>query len=273
MKNKATILFAALSLVLTVILLLQNLGVLGLLSKGGTGGSSTQRLEGNGYDSAEEALEAYIEAIRNGDVPAMLSTFAIETYIDSYDTKASLLRTGAWLPPINSEGTYEIIGSDYERQLRLFARQASIVRKVYEQLITYSAFFVEDSNSYNGLEPITFHTEEDVERFLNAYRKSSFGKALTEIKLEEFIKPEQLSEPYGSEAHLKNMKQLGNICGCDEYKSVAARITLNGESWLLTMDCGSYHGRWYNISLPGTLATLLGANVQQYGLIPYFQIQ
>ena len=36
-------------------------------------------LEGPGYDSPEEAVTAYLEAMKNGDARGMLSTFAIET--------------------------------------------------------------------------------------------------------------------------------------------------------------------------------------------------
>ena len=40
------------------------------------------RFEGEGYESPEEAVAAYLEAMRNGDVAGMLSTFAIETYVE-----------------------------------------------------------------------------------------------------------------------------------------------------------------------------------------------
>ncbi|MCI8504997.1 MAG: zinc ribbon domain-containing protein [Lachnospiraceae bacterium] len=269
-KGSATVCFALLSLILAVVLVLQNLGIIGLI--GETDRSSARmRMEGAGYASAEEAVEAYINALKQGDVPAALSTFAIETYVDSYDTQAGLFYTGAWLPAVSSDGTYELLGSDYERQLRCFSRQASITQKLYGQLINYSAYFQEEKiflNNENGT-PVAFREEEDVKEFLRVYRESSFGKALAEMELKDFVDPKDLCEAYGSEAHLKNMSERGQLFGCDEYKSVAARISLNGETWLLTMDCICYGGRWYNLSQSSVLSNMLGASVYLYGLIPY----
>ncbi len=49
---------------------------------------NTGSYEGAGYATPEEAVQAYITARQAGDVSAMLSTFAIETYVDSYDAEA-----------------------------------------------------------------------------------------------------------------------------------------------------------------------------------------
>ncbi len=270
-KKQAAIGFAVLSLVLAAILILQNLGIVGLVA--GSSGSRSGALEGKGYASAEEAVEAYVEALKRGDVPAILSTFAIETYIDNYDTEAGLSRIGAWIPAALSDSAYQLIGSDYERQLMLYSRQASISHGLYRQLLTYSAFLSDMIDSFDLGGPITFEDEENIEEFLRIYRKSPFGKLLAEMEIEEFVDPKDLNEAYGSEANLKNMREQGKIFGCEEYKSVAARVSLNGESWLLTMDCARYNGRWYNLTPSGTLSVLLDANFYQYGLLPYSAVE
>lgn len=263
-----TVLLAVLSAILAVILILQNSGVVGLVA-----GKGTARLEGKGYASAEKAVEAYVKAMKQGDVPAMLSTFAIESYIDSYDTEAGLFRLRAWIPTALSDGTYRLVGNDYERQLRIHSRQASISQRLYGQLLTCSAFLSDDLDSFDPGMAITFENEKDVREFLRVYRESSFGKALTEMKIEKFVDPKDLNEAYGSEANLKNMAERSQIFGCEGYKSVAALVTLDGEEWLLTMDCANYNGRWYNLTPSGTLSTLLGADAHYYGLFPYAAIE
>lgn len=273
-KNRAAFLWAAAAAALAVLLLLQNLGLVGLIAGSGTKNHENKssvraQVEGAGYDSAEEAVEAYIDALCEGDVAAMLSTFAVETYIDSYDTKAGLSFVGAWLPATVSDGSYEIIGSDYERQLRCLERQAYLSQRLHGQLLTYSAFFGNGIDSFDIGAPVPFEKESDVEAFLDAYRESAFGKMLPEMKLTGFADPAALSEPYGSEANQKHLQKRRDILGCDEYKSIAARVALNGEDWLLTMDCASYQGRWYNINPAGNLANLLGILVEQWGLTPW----
>ena len=53
-------------------------------------GTETGAIEGPGFDSPEEAVSAYLEALKNGDAAGMLSTFAIETYVAEMDAQAYL---------------------------------------------------------------------------------------------------------------------------------------------------------------------------------------
>ena len=46
------------------------------------------KVEGPGYTSAEEAARAYAEALKAGDLNAMLSTFAVESYVEHFDMAA-----------------------------------------------------------------------------------------------------------------------------------------------------------------------------------------
>ena len=45
----------------------------------------SRKVEGNGYNSPEEALLAYAEALKTGNVDNILSTFAVETYVERFD--------------------------------------------------------------------------------------------------------------------------------------------------------------------------------------------
>ena len=270
-KGKPTVLLAALSAILAVVLALQNLGIVGLIAGNGSG-----RMEGKGCASAEEAVAAYIEAMRQGDIPAMVSTFAVESYADHLDTEAQLNRIGVFFPNDRSQKIYELTGSVYERQLRYCARQAQITEGLHSQLIFCTAYFEKELDVLENA-GVSFYDKDDpeeaIEEFLDIFRTDSFGKALSEIKLEEFIDPEDLEKVYASENVQNEMNKRRKIYGCNEYKSVAALVTLDGEEWLLTMDCGSYNGRWYNISLNSTISTMLGFDSGVYGLAPYSEIQ
>ena len=48
------------------------------------------RYEGDGYATADEAAVAYANAFARGDVMGMLSTFAVESYVDHFDSEAYL---------------------------------------------------------------------------------------------------------------------------------------------------------------------------------------
>ena len=50
--------------------------------------------EGAGFSSPEEAVEAYLEYMNQGDIQGMLSCFAIESYVEHMDPEAYLTYIG-----------------------------------------------------------------------------------------------------------------------------------------------------------------------------------
>ena len=265
-KGKSTVLLTVLCAILAVVLVLQNLGLVGLVA-----GKGTLRIEGKGYASAEDAVTAYIDALRQGDVPAMISTFAVESYVDHVDTNA-WVDTYGHLSLVAGDRVYELTGSNYERQLRYCARQNAITASLHTQLLYCTAYMENELEICEDKAFITFLDEEDpeeaLEEFLDIFRADSFGKTLSKIELKGFIDPEELDDFYGSESYKDSMKRFCKAYGCDEYKSVAVFVMLDGEEWLLTMNCGSYDGRWYNVSPSSWYGGLFAG-----GLSPYSEIR
>lgn len=69
----------ATAIILFVAFILMNTaGVIQLIQKKAT-------FESPGYSTPEKAVTAYAEALKNMDMPGMVSTFAIESYVDNYD--------------------------------------------------------------------------------------------------------------------------------------------------------------------------------------------
>ena len=62
------------------------------------------KCEGAGFDSPDDAVQSYIDALNAGDVPAMLSTFAIETYVDNMDAVEAIDR----IRSVNTAGYYTV---------------------------------------------------------------------------------------------------------------------------------------------------------------------
>lgn len=270
-KGKSTILLAVLSVILAVVLVLQNLGLIGLVT-----GKGTLRIEGKGYASAEEAVTAYINALRQGDVPAMVSTFAVESYVDHVDTNAWVDTYGC-LSLVTGDRVYELTGSDYERQLRYCARQNAITERLHTQLLYCTAYMENELEIFEATNFITFYNEDNpeeaLEEFLDIFRADSFGKTLSKIELKKFIDPEDLDDFYNFEGNQDMMERFRKAYGCDEYKSVAVLVMLDGDEWLLTMDCGSYDGRWYNVEPYSQIARMLYGNTFSGGLLPYSEVR
>ena len=47
--------------------------------------NSSEKIEGSGYDTAEDAVEAYVNYLKEGNLNGAFSTFAVEYYVDNYD--------------------------------------------------------------------------------------------------------------------------------------------------------------------------------------------
>lgn len=268
-KNKVTIFFIAVSVILAVALVLQNFGVIGLITNCGRNSSSLKQMEGNGYDSPEKAVEAYINALQQGDVSAMLSTFAIETYADNIDTYQRLSGLTAWSYYYSKDGSFEITDSDYGRELQYFLRQSDIAQKCYSQYLYCSSFYQEEFDSSLLNSTIYFKDEREIEEFLDAYHENA--EIMSEIELIEFIEPKDLEEDY-DEILQKYQKHWKKAYGWDDYQCVAACVNINGEKWLLTMDCACYNGHWYNLSLTSFLNSILGMDIRCSGMIPYSMV-
>ena len=84
------------------------------------------RLEREGYESPEEAVVAYLEALKKGDVEGMLATFAIETYVSEMDAQADLARMGSFQP---GYGMRQPLGGEYQRQVAVAARYGQLAEE------------------------------------------------------------------------------------------------------------------------------------------------
>ena len=108
------------------------------------------RLEGNGYDSPEDAVLAYIEALNRGDVGGMLSTFALESYVEHADPSVQINVRGFFL-------THDLLSipcpDDYSRSLVLHARYGSLATSLLQSVVECAA-------KLDG-RPISFETSKD----------------------------------------------------------------------------------------------------------------
>ena len=226
--------------------------------------SSERKLEGDGYSSPEESVEAYINALKNGDVDAAVSTFVIESYVDKFETRAFLERLGSWSAKTGWGRGTKITGDSYEHQLLIQGRAADITQNLYTQYVTYSGFFYDDT-------VIPLFEENSVDEFLDAYQGEGFTSSMATMKLKEFVNPSSLTEVYETFMET-NFQSSTAYFGFDEYQYIAACIEINGEDWLLAMTCCKDGDKWYNLEQGGDLGSLLAIPSSSAGLIPYSEL-
>ena len=216
--------------------------------------------EGPGYDSPEEAVTAYLEAMKDGDARGMLSTFAIETYVAEMDAQAELERIGSFQ---TSYGMYLPLGGDYQRQVAVAARYGQLVESLAYQWTLYS--WPEGYEEFDGT-PVILREDGAVEAFLTGLAENDAAARWQEMEVVGFVEPELMSTQYSDGAESRARQAASH--GCDEIVSVVAKLDIGGEEWYQCMDVACYGGKWYNLSFVGYIGHLLGLSYPTAGLFP-----
>ena len=218
-------------------------------------------LEGPGYDSPEEAVTAYLEAMKNGDARGMLSTFAIETYVAEMDAQAYLERLGVFSPTNVSLP----LGGDYQRQAAVAMRYGQLAESLAYQWTLYS--WPEGYEEFDGT-PVILREDGAVEAFLAGLAENDAAARWQGMEVVGFVEPVELSDMYLNESNQRNIARQAASYGYDELVTVAVKLDIGGEEWYQCMDVARYGGKWYNLSFSGNIGLLLGLSVYSGGLAP-----
>lgn len=254
-------------------------------------------IKGPGFDTPEDAAEAYLTALRDQDIDAMISCFAVESYADHYDFEYMTERINAYyyswdMPYPNT--------SEYNRMLNIEGRRGGIVKQIMIQYMYYNApealnngaqVYYEDRGALSDfIDDFGDATQEYVFSDLNVIAAlSSEGlsddpkdalDALLE-KLPEDVRDELTDEVpedeieymlglYLSEENQTNLARQVKAFGAkiDDVASVAIIFEGSGDTWLFCPQAIRYDGKWYLQLLQCNVANLAGMNNYTGGIAP-----
>lgn len=212
--------------------------------------------EGSGYDSPEDAVMAYIEALNRGDVDDMIATFAMESFADHCDTDAYLLR----MQQINPTAIYGVpVNGAYSRSLLINARRAQLSNALMQQYMEVSAAL----NGYVVDLKDGASRAEMEGRFENSAANAWEGR----VQFVQWINPGLLDEKMANAMNLTNSALQTAYYGADDIDWKIAHLTLNGAQALLLMQCVKYGDRWYNAELSGMPGMILGLPYNSAGMV------
>lgn len=218
--------------------------------------SAETRHEGTGYDTPEDAVLAYVEALNRGDVDDMLATFALESFADHCDPDAFLVRMRAFNPA--TIGGVPVNGA-YARSLLVNARYAQIANVLMQQYMEISAALegmmvpLEDSEARAEMEA----------RFANSPLNAWAGNA----QFVNWINPALVEEKIALPMNLANSTLQTAYYGADDIDWKVAHLTLGGAQAVLFMQCVKYGDRWYNGELSGLPGAILGLPFNSAGMV------
>ena len=241
-------------------------------------GRTDYTLECEGFDSPEDAVLAYLDAMREGDVNGMISTFAIETLVDNLDIAEYHERAASF----NMNSSYPIRADDaYTRAILLLRRQTELNNQLMRQYFYFNA----DNEAFFDGAPIPFTEHKEISDYATANQlfndlmhpdwmdtlaDMTYGrKALTEDRLDSFLLDNFGRSIASLEASIQAYTSGSHkaVYGYDDYSSVAIEVRLDGNNYCLFMDVACYDGKWYNFQQGGMLASITGCSTFEFGLV------
>ena len=209
------------------------------------------KVEGRGYGSPEEAVLAYAEALRAGDVKKILKTFAIETYVDNYDLEERVERLSAY----NKAGELlPLMGDSYSRDVALIERQAAITRNLKYLYMGVALDWDEET-----LILLRESSYADAGELVDDLALDDWSDILADMDFDDdFVYLDDILEEGPAERSEEVLKENRKTYGCEKIETLALEIELDGEDMYLCMDVACYDGKWYCLTQGGMIGSLMG---------------
>lgn len=226
------------------------------------GESAVPRREGAGYDSPEEALAAWLEAIRDGDSTRAVSCYAIESLMDHLTM--DVIRQGRGLPFLATETAFCISVPD---PLYRDANVSMRVHACYSAVLQAMRALRADGESWS--------LESELVLLYNYYYPEDRVNALLDelpmdisdlAKLDNFVPREELPD-VDPDAVERQTALIAACYGAEDAAPVSMGFTSARGPGTVTTYAIEYAGRWY---LFWPSRDLVGTNI---GLSGYTGIQ
>ena len=219
------------------------------------------QIEGEGYETPEEAAAAYISGLINADVSEMLSACAVESFVNNYDLSKQVERLKA-LQAFEMGTSYLPSQGKLADAINLEVRRANLMQTIKFQYLTLVG------SATDGM-MVSLKDYDSADALIGAM----IGPENLDITFDgTFIPPIVVTDKYYTFMVQKNLCTNAAADNAEKIDPVAALIKVNGSTWLLTLQAEKFDGRWY-ISTGNILMAILGLDMYSGGLIPLSEAQ
>ena len=225
--------------------------------------SPSGKIEGSGYKTPEDAVLAYAKALKSANVSKILSTFAVETYVENYDLEAQVKDYNNYSLALNPK--FSSVDS-FTTDLNLLSRQQIIANNL--TLLCLFSCLGEDSDVVQGRN-IRFDGDpyNDPDDLFDDMDFESWSEILSEMEFDDdFVYMDDLVDEDNIGTFEDRLDQQCDYYGCDEIVPMGLELELNGEDCILFVDVACYDGKWFILRQGGMLATWQGCSVYAAGL-------
>ena len=189
----------------------------------------SHKWEGDGFDSPEDAVKAYLDGLRDKDLSLMISTFAIY----KYDLEAYLNTIPLYSPGVTNLYT---MANEFAASLNIKNRRGRVANSIKN----YYLFLCD---SYPSQSVIVL--SEDISEFLSQFNNNLNKPKFHTINIVGFIPMEMPTE-----RDQELLEKMAKAYGADELiEHATAVFNLDGREIMLNYGAAKYGSKWYLIDV------------------------
>lgn len=218
-----------------------------------------------GFKTPEKVAEAYVKALKKGDIERCVQIFAPEVFAEHFDCRSyyRLFSENFVAFFLNGGQNYFPTEEPFPKKIMAENRRRFITRSMRMQYMLVMLHGTKyDPEKTNG--GSYFHEEADVERALGYL---SEDKRFTDMTLVSVFDPWAHFGREKSERRMRREQQECIAYGADDFQDLCAEVEIDGDTYYLFITAVCYDGRWYAFRF--TDATSFAGNVpnSNYGLV------
>ncbi len=227
------------------------------------------KTEGEGYDTPEDAIRAYAEYLKEGDINKIYSVFAVESYLTHYDMLQYYEDYHIFYPyAFPTQGYCQILldGSELANGLNIENRKSYISTNVYRSYIycmTEQIDNEETKEKINNANPIRL--EEEVGEVVDYFE---LNPGFADMEIKEIMKPSDFG-PISRDQISKYDERMKNQMNAEDVKDVCIRVSVDGKDYVIFMLAACYGNKWYLVQFYNAVSSLLGMNAISGGIGKY----
>ncbi|MDO4323260.1 MAG: hypothetical protein Q4C61_12105 [Lachnospiraceae bacterium] len=188
------------------------------------------KVEGEGYLTSREAVAAYIEAIKSCNIEKIISTFAVESYVDYFDFDSLIETNEKYMPYI----MFLPQRDELARKINIENRRSNIITEIAN---SYKNYALSSDHNYDNSFSYLLTDFGTAENMMDKIFANDVEKLYSSILFTgEFV--DQEYEEYENFEHL----------GADEISTEVAVIEMGGQRKLLYMHTVRYGDKWYMLN-------------------------
>ena len=214
------------------------------------------RLEGNGFDTPEEAVTYYLEGLKNLDFEQILGAFAWETQAEHFSTETKLRRIMAYFI---TQRPRMLGDSDFIRTANLYSLLAAQIDAIYSSLELY---ILQEDHPLTSTSTGSISLEEDVdfEEFKSKFNNGRVEK-LAELTNIRFFTPDEMTDnKFSMGQNPENYIKQNAMYGADETVGLPAVADVGDELLYCCPTVARYGEKWYLVSVFSMTNNILGIN-------------